>query len=753
MSINHRIFKSVSGAAIIVSMAFIAMPMSAFAQSDEAGNSVRDTITVTAQRREESLQDVPVAITALGAADLENRQIRDVNDLQNHIPNAVISTGTGTASSARIFFRGIGEDESRGAIDPAVGIYVDGVYLGRTVGSLVDLVDIERVEVLRGPQGTLYGRNTNGGAIKIISTKPQIGENSLDAEVGFGSNQRFSAKGSANISLGDSTALRVSGLQKYRDGFFTVTPNGPLAGQNQTNVGKEQVFAIKGSLYHEFNADWSALISADYTDDNTDPTPSSIIAQSDDPSVVTDVDNNQFTVEPTGTCSGAPQIFQAVGCFVGFNSGVEAFGASLKLDGTIGNFDVSSISAYRTLDDELSTHITFPFSQTTDQAQFSQEVTLSSNFEGPFNFLSGVYYYDEDVQLDSVFFFPFSVEVDTQSFAVFGQGTYDLTDQLTLTGGIRYTNENRDFSGTSGAPGVASLAFPQETSVDVDNFTYTGKIDYSLTDEILVYGSYSTGFKSPGFSPDCFAVATCFLPVTEESLDAFEAGLRSEWLDGALQFNATYFYNNYDDLQIGGTLPTGGFTRINAGEARIQGIEVETNWFPAEGLNIYANASWLDAEYQNLTAFQAGLLTGTRTDTGTPGPTCSNVTAAAGTAAFDQQIIDCGLGLDLKNAPEFKATIGFTYNKPVAAGNLTLGGDLAYEDSSFGLVANTPGALIEPGVRINARIGYQPDHGTWRIAVWGKNLTDREYFRATTGANQVYPAAPLTWGVDLGVSF
>lgn len=743
---QHKILsKSTSLFAIATSIGAFAFPAAAHAQGADAGG--RDVITVTAQRREENLQDVPVAVTALSADQLDSRQIRDVTDLQAQIPNAVISNGTGTANSARIFFRGVGEDESRGAIDPAVGVYVDGVYLGRTVGSLVDLVDIEQVEVLRGPQGTLYGRNTNGGAIKITSVKPQF-ENSGDLAVGLGSDERVSARGTGNIALGDQAAFRFSGMYKKRDGFHRLNPNGSEATFARDGVGKEDVLALRGALRFDFNEAWSAVAAVDYTKDNSDPTPSSIIAQSDDPGVVTDVDGNIFTVEPAPGVTCASSF--AIGCFTNFGSTVESFGVSLDISGDFENFSVSSLTSFRKLDDDLSTHISFPFLQTTDQDQFTQEVILTSDFDSPFNFVGGVYYYNEDVALVTNFGgLPADLDVQTKSFAVFGQATYDITDQLTLTGGGRFTTEDRDFIGEG-----AGTVTPLVASLETDNVTYTAKLDYAITDDVLIYGSFATGFKSPGFASDCFSAAVCYEPVAEEELTSYEAGLRSEFADGAVIFNATYFYNDYENLQISATLPTGGFTRANIAAARIQGVEVETSWYPVEGLSFYAHASWLDAEYRDLTATQAGLITTTRTSpTFTPGPTCTGITTMPGDAGFDAQLIGCGLALELKNAPQFKAGGGFSYTAPVGAGNITLGSDIAYEDDSFGLVGNNPGSLIQPGFRMNARIAYAPEGERWRVAVWAKNLTDREYFRATTTVNHVYAAPPRTWGVDLGVSF
>jgi len=738
-------------------IALAALPSHALAQDSETAETAEDdrVIVVTAQRRAEDLQDVPASVTALDAAQLENRQIADANDLQAQIPGVVITTGTGTSSSARIFFRGVGEDESRGAIDPAVGIYVDNVYLGRTVGSLVDLVDIEQVEVLRGPQGTLYGRNTNGGAIKFTSVRPQLGESSLSADFGYGNFDRIQARATANVGLADSLAVRVTGLYKERDGFHTVNPNGDFAAQAGTEVGAEQVFAVRGSLYGELDENWSVLAIFDYTSDNSDPTPSSLAASSTNPAITTDVDQDIFTVEPAAgvVCSAAtPVTFQPIGCVTDFDSEVESYGASIQLTGEFDNFSITSITALRALQDDLSSFISFPFFQQTQQDQFSQEFLLNTDFEGPFNLTAGAFYYNETVDLDYLFVFPFENDVETESFSLFTQATFDVTDALTLTGGIRWTTEDREFEGSAGGP-LAGFGSGITGEADTDNITWTTKVDYSLTDDILIYASYSTGFKSPGFSPDCFSPVACFLAVEEEELDSIEGGIRTQFWDGRATFNATYFYNDYQNLQISGTLPSGGFTRINAGEARIQGVEVEGRIEPVDGLTIYGNASWLDGEYQSLNFAQAGLLSGSTTTT--PGLACGAIGPAPGTTAFEQAIIDCALGLDLKNAPEFKGLIGFNYDVPVGNGDVFFGGDAAYEQDTFGLVANVPGTQQEPGLRLDARIGYRTDR--WRVTVWGKNLTDREYFRANTFAggsqSQVFAAPPLTVGIDVGFTF
>ncbi|MEO1406120.1 MAG: TonB-dependent receptor plug domain-containing protein, partial [Pseudomonadota bacterium] len=398
------------------------------ADTEETGARTLDVITVNAQRREENIQDVPVAVTALSTDQLNSRLIADVNDLGAQVPNIVISTGTGTSSSARIFLRGVGEDESRGAIDPAVGIYIDGVYVGRTVGSLVDLLDIAQVEVLRGPQGTLYGRNTNGGAIKLTSAAPDTERSSFDADLTTGSDERIALRTVGNLALSDFAAVRVAALYKEREGFFTLNPNGAFADQAQEDFGDEEVLSFRGSALVNFTDNWTGQLIIDYTDDDTEPVPSSIIDESLDPAVPGDADGNIFTVEPlAGVTCASP--FQD-GCFTDYSSNVESLGATFKLNGSIGLFDIDAISGYRALEDELDSFISFPFSQVTDQDQFTQEINVSSNFSGPFNFVSGLYFYTEDLALDTVFAgVPADIDVETTSFAVFGveiQTTYKI---------------------------------------------------------------------------------------------------------------------------------------------------------------------------------------------------------------------------------------------------------------------------------------------------------------------------------------
>lgn len=715
------------GGATVPAMMAAASP-AAFAQDE---NADEDAIVVTAQRRAADLQDVPTAVTAISSDEIVEQNIFDVSDLQYQVPNISIAAGTGTANSARIFLRGVGEDESRGAVDPAVAIYVDGIYIGRNVGALFDIVDLERIEVLRGPQGTLYGRNASGGAIKLESRKPQF-ENEGSLGVTVGNEGRLDVRGIGNIAFSDRTALRVSGLYRERDGFWDLNPNGNVADEGG-EVGALDLGAVRASLRHVFNEDWEVQIIGDYTDDQSDPIPASRA-----PAV--DTDGDVFTIEPPAgvTCPAPPGLsfLQPTGCFTDFSSEVQTGGASVNLSGKFGSFDFVSLTGYRFMQDELSSVVSIPFGQDTDQDQFSQEFLLTSNFDGPFNFVTGLYYFQEDVELDVSFVALTQIETDTEAYAAFGHGTYDFTPFLTLTAGVRYTSEDKTFNGI----GLIGTRDDEQTFV---NTLYNVGLDYDITDNVMAYVSYATGFKSGGWSPDCFAGGIgCFRPVEEEEVATTEVGLRSQFFDNRLTFNASYFFNVYEGLQIGATVPdVGGFTRFNVDETEIQGFEIETSLLVTDSFTLYGNLGLLDAEYTEVTPFQAGGLTNS-------GAVCPGGVAT----------VECALGLDLKNAPEYKGLVGGQYEYQLAnGGNLFFNLSASFEDESWSLVANAPPAtLTDPGTLVDARVAYTAPSGRWTLAAWGTNLSDREIWRAatsTTAGGDVYASPPRQFGIDLDVRF
>ncbi|MFN3607625.1 MAG: TonB-dependent receptor [Hyphomonas sp.] len=721
LSVSASLAVLLSGASLLPAVA---------QESDAADADTRrlGAITVTAQRVEENLQDVPVAVTALDAAMLEDKQIGDLLDLQSVVPNINMATNTGTANAARIFLRGVGEDESRGAVDQAVGVYVDGVYVGRSVGSLFDVVDLSSIEVLRGPQGTLYGRNTIGGAVKLTSVKPQF-ENSGDVRTTIGNNGRFDARGTANLQVGENSAFRLTGLLRERDGFHDVIPNGANASERRDGVGRTHIMAVRGSFYTEFSPEWSLLVAADQTIDRSDPVPDSAA-----PSF--DRDGNLFTIEPLPGVTCTPGS-TALGCFTGYNQRSKSAGISATVKGDIAGLDFTSITAYRALEDELVTRIGSPYSQQTDQSQLSQEFTLGRSGD-VLDWLVGAFYFNEDLALDSIFVFPHDVDAETESYALFGQASYAVTDAFSVTGGVRFTTETKDFSGAN-----LTLPFSRTDSADYDNVSYTIGGDYRFNESVLGYAKYSTGFKSGGWSPDAFSATAVFLRVDEETLDSFEVGLKTDLFDNRVRLNTAAFFNKYEGLQIGATVPGLGFTRFNVNETEIMGLEVEGVFQVTDNFQLNGNLGLLSAEYTDMTGDQARGLTNN-------GAGCP-----AGTVAADNaQIIACALGLSLKNAPEYKATLGALYTMPFYNGELIFSGDVSFEDDSWSLVANSPPhALSEIPTLMNARVKYESVQG-WSVAVWGKNLSDENYYRASTaGSFSAYASEPLTYGIDLGWKF
>lgn len=714
--------------AVLLSGASVLPAAAQETDTSEPGTRRLGAVTVMAQRVEENLQDVPVAVTALDTAMLEDKQVADLLDLQSVVPNINMATNTGTANAARIFLRGVGEDESRGAVDQAVGIYVDGVYVGRSVGSLFDVVDLASIEVLRGPQGTLYGRNTIGGAIKLNSVRPQFA-NSGDVRATVGNNGRYDLRATGNVQLAENTAFRVTGLLRERDGFHDVIPNGANADQRRDGVGRLHIMALRASLYTQFSPDWSLLLTADHTLDRSDPIPDSVAPGND-------ADNNIFTIEPIPNASCTPGS-TAIGCFTAYDQRAKSAGISATLEGDIDGLDFTSITAYRELEDNLVTRIGFPFRQQTDQSQFSQEFTLGGSF-GVMEWLAGAYYFTEDLTLDSVFIFPFTIDSSTESYALFGQGTYALTNALNITAGLRYTSESKDFSGAN-----LLLPFSRTDSADFDNVSYTIGMDYRFNDAALGYAKFSTGFKSGGWSPDAFSGTAVFLPVEEETLQSFEVGLKTDLFDNTVRLNTAAFFNRYDGLQIGATVPGLGFTRFNVDETEIMGLEVEGVWQITDSFQINGNLGLLSAEYTSVTGDQARGLTNN-------GAGCR-----AGTnPADDAEVIACAKNLELKNAPEYKASIGALYTMPLQGGELIFSTDVSFEDDTWSLVANSPPhALTRGPTLLNARVKYESVQG-WSLAVWGKNLTDEEYWRASSaGSFTTYASEPITYGIDLGWRF
>jgi len=669
------------------------------AQGGSGGNGLEEVV-VTAQLKEQNLQQVPIAITALSSESLAVRGMTNALDINESTPNINIAKNTGTASGMKIFMRGIGEDESRVGADPAIGVYVDDVYIGRQSGALLDLVDLERVEVLRGPQGTLYGRNSNGGAVRLVTKAPDF-DNRVVIKAGVGSDNLTDAYISINRALSDNVAGQVSVMNKKQNGFIKNTDNGhDLGGIDKS--GARVALAYLGQQ-------WDVVWSADFSKDTSQPSYASKVKGVDN-------DNNLFTVSqsqfPTAFPNGRGYV-----ALDDFYNKLYQRGTNLRVTGTINDMEFTSITAYRELDNELLTIIGAPYYQDLNQDQISQEFRLAGS-SGALDWVSGVFLYREAAKQFTEFVAgAATMDITTESAAVFGQVTYSPTDALHLTGGLRYTYENKDLdvSTTSNYWSATGRANAGKQSDTWNSISWKAVAAYDFTESLMGYVSATTGFKSGGWSSDNFA------PVDSESVLTYEIGMKSD-LSSSLRLNMVAFYNDYKDLQVNGTAPTGGFTRLNAGDVASYGLEADVTWRPVDRLQIDGYVGTLHAEYKSIDARAAALID------------------------KDTQ---------LKQAPKLSYGVNATYRLPVAAGELVSNVQYAHTAEQYNDLTNTDAIKRRPTDIVNARFSYEwGEAQSYSVGLWGKNLLDQQYAAAGTNTNlAVYPGDPRTWGVDFKLQY
>ena len=758
--------------AALASLALSATAAIALAQSqqddmdyDESSDTLEE-IVVTAQRREENLKDVPIAITALDASQMERLGIGNINDLQPYVPNLVLSRNTGTANGARIYLRGVGEDESRASVEPGIPLYIDGVYYGRAIGSLVDLLDVEQMEVLRGPQGTLYGRNSNGGAIRLQTRAPDSDKFSANVGGTIGSYALTDIKASANIPVSDNGGLRLSFLSRTRDGIFETTETETVkAGEK---IGAYDVTSYRLTYKHDTD-NLKVTVSADGVADNSDPRPSNALPDNpDDVFMLTGSDNKNNYYE----------------------SSVDSSGFSAAVEWQSGDFTFRSLTASRSLQDDLKTRIIFDYSQQTDQSQFSEELQVVSNWDSNFNFVAGLFIFQEDITLPSVYFSNFHLAVDTSATALFGQGTYDLNEQLRLTFGLRSTSESKSFQGENSS---ATPPITRDEDRDWSHSTHKLAVNYDIDDSSSIYASNSSGFRSGAWSPDAFNEATNFLPVDEETVTTTEFGYRGLLSDDKLRLYATYFLSDYDDLQLSGTTAA-GFTRFNISAAEISGLEIELTALLMSNLQLRATLATLDAKFTDLDAVGAvglgalpasdvvvkaadvpdGVLPDEPGDLAADATDDQKAMHAAATKAYDDAVasdptaiaardarvaegIALGLTRRLKNTPESSFTLGLFYENQIGSGlELNVSADLANEAESYSLSANPDNLKREATTLLNLRVGVSKPE-VWDAAFWIKNATDEIYYPAAASnafaGDFVYAADPMTWGIDFRYRF
>jgi iron complex outermembrane receptor protein len=713
-----------------------------------------EEITVTARRREETLQDVPIAVSAFSADRIESTGAPDITWLQQSTPNLTLQVARGSNSTLIAFIRGVGQQDPLWGFEPGVGLYVDDVYIARPQGAVLDIYDIERLEVLRGPQGTLYGRNTIGGAIKYV-TRPLGDEAKFDTKVTLGSYAQHDVVASGALPLGDTFAVGASAAIYRRDGY----------GENHT-TGRENHYAKSVDAYR-LSAEWhpsdtlSFRLAADKVDDNSP------------------AKHGHREAPGMGLAANDPVPGDVYDTYAGFGDDnmVTNEGVSLTVAWDLTDaLTLKSITAYR--EGETDTVIDFDSgpSHALDvpghyaDRQATQELQLL--FEGEkLQGVAGLYYLNASAsgEFDTIVglintTIATAGFVDTKSHAAFADVSYDFTEKLRASAGLRYTKDEKEggvyrqnftgihsplFGNDAAIPGLVRSNYTNER--DFDKVTPRVSVSYDFTDDLTTYVAYSEGFKSGGFDMRGDVVLT---PETVDGYDpetakSYEVGLKGSAWDGRASFNLAAFYSDYSDQQITRQQPTvaGGIASFvdNAGSSTIQGLELEGAVQFTDQLSLTYGVGWTDAEFDEYQTYEI----------------VANPTAPPATIAVPVDLSDSAV---FQNTPEWNGNLSLNFSQPLAAGWGALLGTLtaSYRDSYHMFEFENP--LIdqtEDYTLIDASIAWTSASDKLKVQLSGRNLTDEEYkiggyyFPGATFGNVVnsFYGPPRTYSMSLSYRF
>ncbi len=687
------------GAAFAVMLAGGALAQDAGTPSGEEG---LETIVVTAQKREQSIQDVPLAITAFGEEQLQEIKAVDVSDIAIRTPN--FTNTQFNLGEPQYYIRGVGSTSDSAASDPTVPVFIDEVYIGRAAGSNFDFFDLERVEVLRGPQGTLYGRNTTGGAINVITKKPSLEGSSLRLQGIAGNYGNYEGRGVGNLALSERAAVKAAISYRTQNGFAETLTTGEEVG------GVENV-SVRAQAYFEPSERFSLLLSGDYASDDNGGNARVPFPLFDD--VATTPAFRAFYPEGTDIrlTNVNPDTFQKRDVW-----GLMARG---ELETEIGV--LTSITSYRDVSlewfEDLSSPPILPRNDdevVEDSNQFSQELRLSSTADSEIQWVAGLYFFRENVDRNETFdlvFAPlpaasgdteFIQDATNTSYAIFAQATVPITESLRLTGGVRYTYDEKEIrqiaidneDPSDGVPGVPLFpGQPYDISAEENFDAVTGRasFEYVLPGGDLIFLSYSRGYKSGVFPSQNNVLQNVGAALAPETVNNYEIGVKTDSFGNRLRFNATAFYNDYNDLQQ--FILDGGLNLVTFSvDAEIYGAEFETVVQPVPGLELGGNLSLLETEIDG--------------------------SAVSG--------IDLD-GNDLPRSPgvSFNVFAATTFDAP--GGEILLRGNYAWRDDFFHEATNLRETLIDGYGLLDARLAYRPDNANVEIAMWAKNITDEEY--------------------------
>ena len=730
-----------------LALAPLLLPLPAAVQAAE-GFSLEEVI-VTAQKREESLQDTPISITAFGEEALTQQGISDVSDLQGKVPSLNMTPFPTQNTTPRMFIRGVGAGDVQVTQDPAVGIYIDQVYIGRSTGIALEVADLAQIEVLRGPQGTLFGRNSIGGAINMTTRTPEVDLLEFKQELGVGNENLIRSKTTANVPITDDIALRAVYFTKERDGWMD--NDGP--GRDWQD-GKDE--GGKLDLLWEPGDNWSIRYAYDYSrSEFANPTFQAILPGPTSDLLEIPVDSDRVNTLSTKDELGV--------------SDTKIDGHALTITREWDSMTLKSITAYRKLEYwEFSNLESGSPSENLilnsnrgislighrpylDQDQWSQEFQLLGDLNDQLNYVIGAYYFDEEANKTSASGSQVFVQqpdqyqmfdIENESWAVFAQGNYTpqiLDSRLTLTAGVRYTEDDRSAPATFVYdPDPNNASFSGDPDASFDNIDYTLIASYALTDDVNTYAKLATGYKSGGYNIRASSEEKYSAGFDEEEITTWELGSKGDFLDHRLRVNVATYFSVYEDIQLNNAdLSTPEDVRdtlvFNAGEGEIFGVELDVSAVLLEGLTARVSYAYQDADFTDFDDLQ------------NEGKTEDDFV--------------------FTNAPDHQYTAELTYFYAFNFGNLNTNLNYNWVDDRYDTQntsqVDSGQAVIDSYGVWNAYASISDielgSYGTLTVALWGKNLDDEEYFTSApiilnvAGAydKAVTWGEPRSYGVDL----
>lgn len=729
--------------------------------------AVIEEIVVTAQKREQNLQKVPISISAFTGETIDKLGVDQVRALEDLTPGLTFNSQQGRTTP---YLRGVGTQAVSPGNEVPIAVYYDGVYNSSNQSSTYfEFYDIERIEVLKGPQGTLFGRNATGGAINIITRTPNE-QTEGQFEVSYGRFEAMEVRGYLSGAISGDAGLygSIAAIHKESDGYYdSIRDNG----MSDEDYGKD-VDAARIKLLWEANDSVTLTLIADYVD--AEDGIANIFQPMNNTSTLAEgLEALGLGAPGSGLVSRDPYDFS--GDFVAQE--METWGVSLTVDWATEFADIKYIFGYREADNHTQLDVDGAPSRTLfanvqqGNETSTHELQFTSVGDGGFQWVAGLYYYDDDAfnggdDYPGIHNAGITLQLGTpanptpaelaaggtflndsdgrtaESGAVYGEGTWDLTDRTRLTAGLRYTDEEIEHydrgrslvlpdATLTGFTLIPLSSFP-DVSDSTDETTWSLVLDHHFSDDVMVYGSYKRGFKTGTYD---VGVADSDTPTEPEILDAYEIGVKSTLLDSTLRLNGSVFFYDYDNLQVQILNASNSVENLNAASAEITGAEMNLEWLPTDNLAVTFNVVLLDAEYKE---FKDSPIT-------IPSP----IGLGYSTGSADLS------GEPLPRAPDYVANLGLNYFVPLDDnGSLTLFINWYYTDDV--ILDHIEEFKVHSYDRLTASLTWDSPGDRYYVKLWGKNLTDEDIPMSNSGIAFGYLGRylpPATYGISAGVRF